>query len=415
MRSAIQVTSAMSVAWRSQVSAIAGALWVTLGLGCAATTAPLPSDTAGTGSPSARDASAGAPADGRDSATAAADHVSPPSISGPVMLASGQHAPAAIAVDRENVYWFNLGTNDTTDTKAPRPWMNGQVMKCAIAGCGNKPTPLATGRTMASGTVVPLAFATDGQNVYWSDVTSGDWPWALLRCSVAGCDDSPSVIIPELATAIAVYASKVYWTAGNGAVSTCHISGCGVPTSLWSPSAPALAFGIAVDSSGVYWAGEPRDQVFKCGLDGCATHPTELNPIDTEVAALGQVAIDAENVYFVDGNPLQHGMILKCPKSGCSGSSTALANGLSSPRGIASDGIHVYWAEAESEDTVVDGRVVRGAGYVRKCAVAGCNNAPTTIASGVNWPAAIAVDDAFVYWTAAHEGDGDGEIWMAPK
>jgi hypothetical protein len=235
----------------------------------------------------------------------------------------------------------------------------------------------------------------------------------VFRCSNMGCDDAPDAITGEAATGLAVHSGTVYWTANNGTVSMCAVSGCRVPTRVWSPTVSAIATGLAVDASGIYWASEPRGQILTCGIGGCTDHPKQLNPSDTQVAALGQVALDADNVYFVDRNPSPQGMILKCPKLGCDGASTVLASGLGSPAGIATDGLYVYWTEAG--DYFVDGHAVANAGNVRKCAVDGCNNTPTTIAAGVSSPSGIAVDESFVYWADNPAGDRSGEIWMAPK
>ena len=339
----------------------------------------------------------------------------------PVVLASKQQAPWAIAVDGVNVYWMNLGKSETIGSEKPVPlWKDGQVMACAIGGCADKPTVLASGRSVEPGTdLSPAALVTDGENVYWSDATSGSaLSWAVFKCAVAGCNDAPTVITPNAAVGLAVHAGKLYWTDGGGHVSACDVSGCPAagPTALRAPnSISEVSFAIAADATGIYWANQPHSEILHCALDGCADGPTLLDAQDVQdanlVAAVEQLALDEHNVYFVDANPLQRGMILACPKSGCSGNATVLADGLSRPMGVVSDGVNVYWTE--SGDDHPHGEVVKGAGSVRKCAVAGCNDAPTTIASGLTSPLGIAVDDAFVYWTEA-DGDG-GRISKASK
>jgi hypothetical protein len=170
---------------------------------------------------------------------------------------------------------------------------------------------------------------------------------------------------------------------------------------------------IVADDSGVYWSTGAKDSIMTCGLDGCGNKPTVLDPLDTKATAIGSIALDSENIYFADGNPSHSGKIFACPKAGCVDTPTVLADGLSSPVSIATDGTNLYWTE--TGDPVHNGQPLTEAGSIRKCAISGCDNSPATLASGLNYPVAIAVDEAFVYWAEQGTGPADGRIWMAPK
>jgi hypothetical protein len=330
--------------------------------------------------------------------------------SGAVALASGQQLPVTIAVDKTNVYWMNLGTNDTTDAKSPAPWTGGQVMRCPIAGCNETPISLASGRVQGPAVREPAAFATDGTSVYWSDGVTAP---AILKCTVGGCDNAPEVISDQGAESLAIFQGNIYWTQFAAEVFACPISGCSSGQTMpWSAGNSPCDVGIAVDGSGIYWATMAPDAVLTCALGGCGGAPTALMSSSASVAAVSQVALDANNVYFTDANA-EVGMILACRKSGCGSSPNVLASGLNSPMGIATDGLNVYWTE--TGNYFVNGEAVDGTGLVRKCSVTGCDNTPYNIASGLNGPVGIAVDDTYVYWTESGASVADGKVWMAPK
>jgi hypothetical protein len=107
-------------------------------------------------------------------------------------LASNQRNPYGLIIDATTVYWVNEA--------------GGQVMKCAIGGCGNTPTLLAAGLTH------PVGIAVDSSDVYWTDdsATGG-----LFKCPLAGC---PNLVAPPpyatgtKVTGVAVDGTNVYWT-----------------------------------------------------------------------------------------------------------------------------------------------------------------------------------------------------------
>ena len=332
---------------------------------------------------------------------------------GAVVMAVGQETPVAIAVDGVNVYWMNLGTNATTDAKAPMGWTGGQVLKCPVAGCGGAPVVLASNMAQGPSTGAPAPFATDGESVYWSvDWTDGG-P-RIVKCGVAGCGNQPTVIGPQGAQGLAVFQGTFYWTKFAAELYACPTGGCGSSAAtLWSAGYSPCDVGVAVDASGIYWVADAPDTLFSCPLGGCGGAPTALMAGSADVADSRQVALDANNVYFTDGNPLGFGMVLACAKTGCGSAPTVLASGLDAPIAIATDGVNVYWTETGPD--YVAGAPVTGVGLVRKCAVGGCGNAPTTVATSLTSPGAIALDDANVYWTEAGTGADGGKIWKAPK
>ena len=356
--------------------------------------------------------------DGATSSDTASSATTDVPVGNATVLASGQPGPDAIAIDATNVYWFNLGTNNSVG-KTFGGYSDGQVLKCAKSGCSGLPTVLASGRQQG-GVAAPLAFATDGVNVYWSD--DGTSPLSdparqaggLLKCSVNGCDNNPLTIGPDQAWALAVAGTNVYWTDFAADIFTCPIAGCDTAAkALWSAGNSPVSLGIAVDATSVYWSTEATAGIMKCAVAGCNNAPTQI--MSAPVPAMNQIALDADNVYFVEYNPLGFGEVFACAKTGCADHPLALATGLNSPTAIATDGVSVYWTEISSSDPGANLVPWPGAGVVRKCSVNGCNNTPTTLASGLNDPVAIAVDDGYVYWAEGGAAVSDGRITSLPK
>jgi hypothetical protein len=348
------------------------------------------------------------------------------------VLATGQHMPSGLVVDCANVYWINLGTPPApTGGKSSNPYTDGQVMKCAIAGCDNNPTVLASGRLHGL-MLGPMPIALDATSVYWDDITplSGDPTFVghLFKCSISSCNDTPTVLAPGFAYALSVDGSSAYWTTYDQTqIMGCPVGGCASPSLLASLPSNEFPAGIAVDGTNIYWAIQ-LGGVMKCAINGCSSSLTSLvaglrDPTPgitppgggpaSAVSELGPIALDDTNVYVVDTYGSGLGRILKCAKSGCNNSPTTLASGLSGATGVAVDANNVYWTEAG--DSVVAGQMLAGAGRVAKCAVSGCNDSPTVIAANQDGPTGIAVDATHVYWATYGGNATDGKISVAAK
>jgi hypothetical protein len=205
----------------------------------------------------------------------------------------------------------------------------------------------------------PLAIATDGTNVYWTDVTAGTVNQTSLTSPYANKVLATGQDFP---VAIAVDAAYVYWIdngtlANSGSVNRCPI---GVASSVTQ---------IAKNEN-LPWA--------------LALYPPFTSQTATPPAAT--------TVYWTDKtNP---GTVKSAPAGG--GPATVIASGQLAPFGIAVDSQYVYWTNFDG-NTVVKSPLAGGTEYV--------------LASSVNVPTAIAVDATNVYWA----NQGNGTIFKVAK
>lgn len=344
---------------------------------------------------------------------------------GATIIASRQPWPAYLALDDGNVYWLNLGIWHSSGSKDSW-WTGTQIMKCPKSGCPQGPTALVTGRLLTDGATL-LNIATDGRYVYWSD----DGPEeslgttaigiGLFRCAVAGCDDTPELLDGNRARGLAVAGGSLYVThAYSAELEACSTSGCASPPDLlwfaepWSANTETIA--VAADRSDVFWT--TRGIVMRCARTGCDNTPTILASSGNAVWMLGPIALDGTTVYFGhgtfhDGTQQRDGEILACAKTGCAGAPSLVATSAHGPASLATDGINVYWTERDSSPpySSLDSHCVR------KCAVAGCDDVPVTVVSGLDGHIDLAVDDTHLYFTdSGGRRDGSyGRIWRAPK
>lgn len=163
---------------------------------------------------------------------------------------------------------------------------------------------------------------------------------------------------------------------------------------------------------------------------------------DNEPSPQG-LAVDGTNVYWT--NTGGSGDVEKCPLSSCTNGGTVLASGLSSPNAVLSAGGHAYWTNFgsstlqrcavggcnETATTVATmtpassgfGRLAAddttlfftdgGNGKVHACPLTGCPGGPAVLATAQPNPWGIAVDDTRVYWV--NDNVGTGSVESCPK
>lgn len=276
-----------------------------------------------------------------------------PADGGACVIAAGQTAPWAIAVDSARVYWTTLGNASGAGSAT-----GGTVMAAGLQG--------GSAATIASGLSLPYAIATDGENVYWADNAGG----ALLAASTTAAG-APVTIVSGLGdiNAFVVNAGSIYANPG-GSVVRAAIDG-GSPQVV---VADAGAGSIAADTAAVYWGALKADggALFSAPLDGGTSRELASLPWSPVT-----IVVDGDTIFWTVFN----GYVMRMPRGG--GTPTTIASGLNAAYGLAVDSAFAYWT---TQDAVM--KAPKGGGVA------------TTIAAS---PATVllAVNDAGVYWTTS--------------
>ena len=221
---------------------------------------------------------------------------------------------------------------------------------CSPSNCAGTCTTTGCLVTLASGLSDPTAVAIDSQNVYWIDNGGG----GVMKVPI-----------------------------GGGATTTLAPQGQG-------PNVPSDS--IAVDGTSVYWVQPGASGSATSGIVGSVgTAGGDAGAFAALQNTPYAIAVDAQNVYWVDYLPTNAGTVMKQPLTGFR-VATALATGVIDPNWIAVDDTNVYYNSSISLLTVPIG-----------------GGTPLTF-SAKSQPIAIALEGANVYWVTNNQ-----TVLTAPK
>jgi hypothetical protein len=135
-----------------------------------------------------------------------------------------------------------------------------------------------------------------------------------------------------------------------------------------------------ISGPNLLWINRVGD-VARCTSANCLSTRTALVTGEKlELSVAQELAADALSVYYVAS-----GVLKKCSIAGCSNAPSTLAHDQYF-LGLSTDGSELYW--------------IYGDTGIKKCSVNGCNDAPRTIVTSLMYPVALALDATNVYWSS---------------
>jgi hypothetical protein len=266
-----------------------------------------------------------------------------------------------------------------------------RLLACPKDGCVLAPRQVGNNSPMD----VSDARAANGSVFFVSAPVQSTIRPALYLCPPDGCT-SPLRMVSGAGfsgpSEVAFAGDDVYWLNPDGGAlrNTCPAGGGPCTGSM--NVGPKGFSALSASATEFYFADTAANGggLSKCPRDGCATLPgalpTKLAPgTPTGTAYAGGVLY----VQLPGRAGFSDGSIRTCTPTDCNaGVPARFVDGRESPSGVVADATGVYWIEG---------------GAILACALPACSGGARTLASSVS-PAALVLDDAFVYWTNGSPG-----------
>jgi len=278
----------------------------------------------------------------------------------PARLAMTMMTPSNLVVSATHVYWLE----------------GGAILRTLKTG-----GPVATFREPGGAT----GLGADLTDLYWLD------PAGLKHCPLDNCA-SPT-LVPDTRNCNGVARQVVIsqgWIAHSCPVSNEVFWVTKASSSRLKIGAFGELRGLASETEDVFIADRQAGQIFRSVDGGLA----QLFVANADTARVDALAIDSTNLYWTANEKV--GMTIRETKT-----SIVLAPAMT-PEAIAVGGPTVFFLGGRNQ------------GYVRACGIAGCDQVSQELASGIDNPVEIAVDEADIYFLTSPGGPGNG-VWKLAR
>jgi hypothetical protein len=210
---------------------------------------------------------------------------------------------------------------------------------------------------------------------------------------------------------IAVDSTFIYWAnAETGYIGRAKLNGTSVePT--WLHTEATAVVGIAVDSGHIYWAAGPTAYIGRATIAGASIEKTWLH---NGTGAEG-IAVNAANIFWTESG----GFIGRATIAGASIESEWLTIEATPPSGIALTATHIYWSSGSTntigrapltEPTKTEPRWITGASEPRGIAVDAAHIYWVNEATGYLGHALLAGEEVSQYWMPVQQAQFPGAV-----